>query len=353
MDEVQLTVEDGIGYEVPEIPHIEQVFQAVEDTLDNVAGNEGLLTGSQIYLQGILAANGVKGTAAVTGNEGFFSSVGNGLSAALEYIKKMFKAIWDFFFNRDAGKKIAETKQTVVETSKKLDDAAAGGTTPAQTEEILKEQIGVLKINGKLDGNSREEFEKLMMGAEEAQKGSDSDKKAMVKKITAELPKLNKKARQKLDEQIDQSIAAINAFLKLVKDANADTTLSAESKAMVANFKLEIKTQEEMLKVLETGKAMNTVEDAKRVLSEFIKDIKEYEEYVKEFKGMKAGVQNQITKLEKAVQSTDKDNQATKDILTNLKGQAAILSLLVKVMDKMLSRMSSTSITVQELFGVK
>lgn len=353
MEDVELSVEDGIGYEVPEVPHIELVFQAVDDTLNDVAGQEGLLTNSQVYLQSILATNGVKNTGSVTGNEGFFSSVGNGLKAALEYIKKMFKAIWDFFFNRDADKKIADTKTEVMDTSKKLDDAAAGGTSPAQTEQLLKDQISVLKINGEGGGISIEELDALMTGAEAAQKGSDADKKAMVKKITAELPKLNQKARKKLDDQIDQSVAAIKAFLKLVKDTGEDKDLTPGSRSVISNLKLEVKTQEEMLKVLEAGRGMNSVEDAKRVLSEFIKDIQEYEGYVKEFKGMRGSVQTQITKLEAAVASTDKDNQATKDILADLKGQAAIISMLVKVMNKMLSRMSSTSITMQELFGVK
>lgn len=97
--------------------HVHAMFQAVEDTEERmIEGNEHLaLTDFQAYAGVVLGMNGSR-----SGNEGFFSSIGDGLKAAWEYIKKIFKSIWQFFFGKDSEKELSDAEKEIKEISDKI-----------------------------------------------------------------------------------------------------------------------------------------------------------------------------------------------------------------------------------------
>lgn len=101
--------------------HVHAMFQAIEDTEERmIEGNEHLaLTDFQVYAGVVLGLNGHR-SATVTGNEGFFSAIGDGLKAAWEYIKKIFKSIWQFFFGKDAEKELSDAEKEIKEISDKI-----------------------------------------------------------------------------------------------------------------------------------------------------------------------------------------------------------------------------------------
>lgn len=97
--------------------HVQAMFQAVEDTEERmIEGNEHLaLTDFQAYAGVVLGMNGSR-----SGNEGFFSAIGDGLKAAWEYIKKIFKSIWQFFFGKDSEKELNDAEKEIKEISDKI-----------------------------------------------------------------------------------------------------------------------------------------------------------------------------------------------------------------------------------------
>lgn len=91
---------DNESYGVSDSGHVEMAFGALSATLDRINGIEGLkLQPSQVYVYSILEADGELSRAErVAGNESFFGAIGSGLQAVWEFIAKIFKGIWNFFF---------------------------------------------------------------------------------------------------------------------------------------------------------------------------------------------------------------------------------------------------------------
>lgn len=87
-------------YGISDPHHVEMAFGALGASLDRVNGVEALsLVPAQIYVYSILEADGTLSRAErVAGNESFFGAIGNGLQAVWEFIAKIFKGIWNFFF---------------------------------------------------------------------------------------------------------------------------------------------------------------------------------------------------------------------------------------------------------------
>lgn len=128
MDPLAIVPGEDEDTALPDIPHVEIMFDAMGDTVNGVTGAEGFgLTEAQLYAEGVLMANGLLRANAVDGNEGFFSAVGGGLKATYDYIVKMFKSVWEFFFKRDVAKEVdaavAEVRTLAAEV-KALDDKA-------------------------------------------------------------------------------------------------------------------------------------------------------------------------------------------------------------------------------------
>ena len=182
------------GYQVPDVPHLEIMFDAVEDTaFQAIDGNECYpLSAAQRYAQGALHAAGIYTAAQVSGNEGFLSSIGNGLKAMWDYIVKTFKAIWSFFFERDNAKEAEAAKDKIDETTDNLKSAASG----TQTEEQADAQINALVATAKAEGEDDSAVKAVVDDLAEARKGGLSEKRAAIKKALTALPKLSKKAHQ-------------------------------------------------------------------------------------------------------------------------------------------------------------
>lgn len=106
--------------------HLETMFVAMDDTMGGVTGSEGFgLTHAQKYAYGVLdASDSLSRVQKVDGNESFFGKIADGLQAVWEYIKKMFKNIWGFFFGgsgkESAADKIQAADKRVADADKAL-----------------------------------------------------------------------------------------------------------------------------------------------------------------------------------------------------------------------------------------
>lgn len=219
---------EGDGYGLPDAPHMEIMFDALEATGEQqIDGNEGFsLTQAQIYAQGVLHSAGIFTQAQVTGNEGVFSAIGDGFKAVWDYIVKTFKAIWDFFFGRDNEKEAEEAKDAVAGDVADLTKADNG----TQTEAEANAQLSALgTAAGGEDGN-----EAMAKTIAEAKKGDLKAKRAAIKAALKEMPKMNKKAKQKLEQSVANAVKAKRAFMVAAtvpgkgsqKESNATTHLA-------------------------------------------------------------------------------------------------------------------------------
>lgn len=223
MDEIQYEV-DGDGFAVPDVPHMEIMMDALDQTADQIDGTECYtLTEAQHYAQGVLMAAGVVSARQITGNEGLFSAIGDGFAAAWKYIKETFQSIWNFFFARDSDKEAEAAKEEVSENNDKLEKAENG----TQSEEEANKQLGQLESAANAAEGGGEAVAKQL---QEAKKKSLAEKRAAIKAALKEIPKMNKKARQKLEGSIAAAVKAKKAFLSVAQAGITDKEKEAFTK---------------------------------------------------------------------------------------------------------------------------
>lgn len=153
---------------VPEPDHVEQIMDGFIDT---VSGNEGF-TKAQHYLEAVLFSNGIISHRQVGGTEGVLSSIGDGAKAAVEYIKKMFRAIWDFFFKKEKKELSTKVDKTLDTTEKNLKAVEKGGVTTENADSALKKADSA--VNKLPDGPEKT---KLKEKVKEAQESKDDKQK--------------------------------------------------------------------------------------------------------------------------------------------------------------------------------
>jgi len=147
---------------VPEPEHVEQVMDGL---LDTVSGTEGF-TKAQYYLEGVLYSNGMIRHRDVGGTEGILSKVGDGVKAAIEYVKKMFRSIWDFFFKSEK-KQIEENLGKELTTAfNSLEKTKNPIVTPANVNAAL-DKVEV-KVNKLKDGPEKTKLKEKVKEAKES-----------------------------------------------------------------------------------------------------------------------------------------------------------------------------------------
>lgn len=201
---------------IPDIPHVEIMFDALEDTANGVTGTEGFgLTEAQRYAEGVLMASGSLRASSIDGNESFFSKIGGGIKATYDYIVKMFKSVWEFFFKRDVGKEVdaavAEVKELAAEV------AAVGNSSDAKTVEDQFDKMRKASIAAAAESDKNAFIGRLK------EAGLDLNaKKELVKEMATELPKVNKDAQNRFKLAAMAVIDAKTKYIGVVEKAEGD-----------------------------------------------------------------------------------------------------------------------------------
>lgn len=203
---------DPETFVIPDVPEVNVLMDALDDSVDQmdaVAGGESIsLTASQRYLAGVLYANGIVSLDALNGNEeGVFSSIGNGIKAAWDWIVKMFKSVWNFFFGRDNAEEAEKTKKEIDENNKEA-TAAENGT---QSDEEAKKQAS--KMASIASENGDDATAKALREAKDPKAV-----RAAIKEALKKMAKLNKKGKAKVEQSIKNAVTAKRGFLKVVTD---------------------------------------------------------------------------------------------------------------------------------------
>jgi len=181
--------------EVPEVSHVEAVMDGM---LDSLSGNESLdLTQAQRYLAGVLeSADMVRWS--VQGTEGFFSSIGDGLKAAWDYVMKMFKSVYDFFFGKKNKEDSDAAKSSVKDASSAIKEVESPEVTEQNAQAVLKQVEK--KIDKLPESAKKKELKKKVENAKADPAKAKAAAPGLIKEVYDEsmidLPRMNAVAKK-------------------------------------------------------------------------------------------------------------------------------------------------------------
>lgn len=351
MDDIILTEADGEGYAVPDTAAVEIPFDALNDTIaQEVAGNESYaLTDAQRYMEGLFIANGTLRANSVSGNESFFSKVGSGARAVYDWIKKMLKSLWDFFFKRDAPKASAEAKDEVKAATDAISEASQGGSTVPKSDTILDRQIAQLeKLQSAPDAN-KSTVEQLLAEAKAARKGEDhTEKKRVVRHLFKEIGKVGG-THSHLQNQVDKLVRTMEHLIAyLNKEADSGATNGEEYVTFVKGFAEGMGDASNLTK-LKSIKVLTDPDEAKKVLGGILVELKGIDGAVSELKREEADMHTKAKEAEKAL-ATDATPEAKK-ALEALRKLVGFVTRLAKLFESIYEQSQGIGKTYRHMFG--
>lgn len=319
MDPLDITNESGPTDGLPDSPHVEIMFDALNDTLEDVAGNEGMsLTSSQIYAKAVLGANSVY---SVTGNESFFGTIKDGAKAVYDYIIKMFKSVYGFFFNRDVAKEVEAAKVEVKESQGKLEELKRADPESAAYAATF---MGALHTRvAQADSRAEIDIDKDTIEQIQAKlKGSASDKKAGVTQMVNAMPKANKKAQEAYTKANAAAIDAKSRLVRVIEAAQKSPLgepvtgvtgyVNDIGVSIVAAGVKSLASEKAFISMLEKHKTIGSIGDATALAIAIIANLDSMKSLGERYKGHTSRISGEVKDAEKALKEGT-DHGATKD----------------------------------------
>lgn len=305
---------DDEGYALSDRPHIEIMFDALDDTVGGVTGAEGFgLTEAQRYAEGVLIANGTLSARAVDGNESFFTTVSSGAKSVYDYIVKMFKGLWGFFFNRDAPKLVEEAKKEVTEFKNELEQFGKG------SEEETADYIGTVRniIKSRDDAKAKELLDQIDRAKTLA------DQKGVVLMLGHELPKFNKDGQAAFTKAVARIIEKMNKLLAYHEDAKKKSMVGGKEHNLAWDMFTKmtpiIDASKKFVTQLEDIKELTDLNKAKSVAQAMINDLDEAKKAIATVNSQKGEISKEITKCEGLLKESNNENTEAKQLLGQLR----------------------------------
>ena len=326
-----IVIDENEEFVAPETGHVELIFQALGDTVNNIAGTEGLTT-AQRYLHGVLnASGGLSYTESISGAEGFFANVKAGASKAIEYIKKMFKSIWGFFFKKQGPEEAKSIKQEVTEKKAELAD-------------VEKIKAGLKRALG---SDSKELTEHI----------SAATNISELNTLSKDVAKKNTKAQQALVVKISQLVESLEAEVKLAGEVETEAKKSEEASynAWASGVKGSVSGTQQLINSLKNVRDMADLKEAGDTLDSLKSHVEVISRALEAAGGTESRVQGMIDNLSKLDGNESASDDAKKEGDKNLNAlnlfmkSAARYSGLLK---RTLTHMKSVNAAVGKVFGV-
>lgn len=352
MDLLDITHDDGAGDDIPDIDHVEIMFEAYKDT---VAGNESL-TEAQIYAAGVLSASGYRPS--VAGNEGFFDSVAGGAKTVYDYIVRMFKSVWSFFFNRDAARQADEAKKEAKEIEGELHTLSSGSASEEVTDKALHSVKAKAAHLQDIPTHDRASFDQFMTQAETAVKsGSVSDKKKAVANLLAAMPKVNISAQEKFRSAATILMNLNKKFVSLVMGANTEIKVGTDAEvknlavSIVSDVAKYVPRAIKSAADLEHHDKVATVSDATTLHHQIQTDIEANKQLVNSLKAH-TGKLNQEIHFYESLQSEDVRGKHTSTHLEILHGILSFSTAIAQYLKRSMDAQLKLAKSVNAVFGV-
>jgi hypothetical protein len=333
---MDITIDSEIT-ELHEPEHIDQVFDALTDTLDTVAGTEGL-TRAQTYMWGVLDASGdLSYKQRVAGTEGFFSDVADGIAKVWGYIMKMFNAILNFFGLGDSNKGPSITEQTdAILKQNQANIAVLTGHRMSNADDISKQMLRTqadldVFMNGpQTSPSEKSEAQELKHKLKEVKALPAPEQQRVVKEVVERFVKINSRMQRALDDQCQRALDEYKTYQVIVTMDHSNEFVGTSFADMYSTYSAAMKhnASKEIEAWVRIPQGLRTLNDAARAQGELEKAIKDLDsESTSISRGIKADVINQIKKLEEMVKRKDLRDAARSTFDRNLKACRLILSL--------------------------
>lgn len=334
------SLQDDLAIEdLPNLTQVHVSFNALSDTLNNVAGTESL-TGAQVYMEGILIANGkMTQVERVAGTEGFFSKVGAGAKKTLDYIIDIFKRIWGFFFKKAAPEQAKKIRADIKEVKEDLKNA----------EKLKTGLMRVAKASeGSGDeGSSATEVAKVV---EELQNAKALPELVALAKKVANLSKKNRKA---LTKRLGDLIEALKDEVKAAGDIEEEAKKSGHPGyvSFASTVKGSGTAAETLMKQLEAIRDLDNISEAEKVLGELDAAVTAIDNSIAAVAKTESSVQSQIDAVKKIVEGGEK-KEGDDAQLASLRLMMASASRYSGALKRSLENIKSTTPAVGRIFGV-
>lgn len=337
---------DSDNTELHDSEHIDEVFDALSDTLTDVAGTEGL-SRAQHYMWGVLNGTGdVSYRQRIAGNEGFFSSIGEGASKVWEYIKKMFNAILNFFglgSGGDSGKSIVQETESVLKQNQ-ANLAALTGHRVLQGEDLAKQlhrsqaDLEAFINASQTSPSEKSEAQELKHKLKDVKALPAPEQQQVIKEVVERFVKINSRMQKALDDACQRALAEYKTYQGVVTVDHSAEFVGTAFHDMYKTYAAAMKhnASHEIEKWVRIPQGMRTLNDAARTQADLQKALTELEsESASISRGIKADVISQIKKLEELVGRKDL-RQANQDKFNkDLKACRLILKLTTEAIKQL------------------
>ena len=352
-------MDDAENYGQIDNGHLETMFVAMDDTIGGVTGSEGFgLTRAQHYAYAVLgASDGLTRQQKVDGNESFFGSIGDGLKAAWEYIKKLFNSIYSFFF----GTKEESASRVIADTDKSIANAQKAMQARTVTLDAdLTQSIKKMAADPATSPPDKKEAEVLV---EELQ-ATPPPKPAEVKHIAEKFAKINHKQQQKLRTGLklvkEKGMALIVHIAKLHDDvethAGANESYTFYKHLITEIYNNDISAIRSAIAHIDDAMFVTDMSHGARALEVLQHQMKTVDSINSYIKANKHNLEHRIAQCEKALTWSDKHA----DRKAGARAELAVAKDMMIAINSTVGYVHTTCLTIQGLcdtvcriFGLK
>jgi len=326
-------LEEEQGYGLVDGPHIEIAFEALNDTMEQEVTGVESLTQAQQYMHGVLSASGALTRAEVNGSEGFFSKIGDGLKKTWEYIKKMFKNIWGFFFKKKAPEQAKAAKNTLEAAKDALD---------LKGPEVKKQLVAAANASG---------------DAEAKKAAEEADDVAGYRAAAMKLAKVKGKDRNVLATKVGNFLEVLKGGASLAESIKKETESANHpwTKAFGGGVAESARYGVVLIRAVENIKDLEDLNKAKDTIEKMHSYTGAVETLIGKFSGLESQVQKAIDDVEKDLGKAEGDANAKAGVQAELKELRTLMANAAKFttfLQHVLDYMPQLSRAVLKVFGI-
>jgi hypothetical protein len=366
-------VVDSEYTEVAEPEHFDMVLQGTLDTLEGMESLRTTYTKAQEYLYSCLnTSESLSYQQRVDGMESVFSNIGEGLGTAWEYIKKLFKTVWEYFFgsgDNTVEAKAEKTEKVIEKNEKQLKTLAGSGKTEAQVEGIrkkVKEKAKKIQADPQASSSDKAVATDVIKKIDEGNVKSTSQKEMDIGAMCERLAKIDKKSRQALIKRIGETENLRKSYAGYVEKDRSDDIGNGRFKSMYKVFRETLKQGTFTTKIPDLIKvdSITTILNAATTQDKLLKAVEDHGKFAKFIASEKTEFQTEIKALEEALAKKGKgsgqgevNGEAYKnkgEVSARLKAANAALSIVnatAGYQTKMLDSLEKLSDSVKDIFG--
>lgn len=268
--------------------HSSLVIQGITDAMENVSGQESYATR---YLMGSMAGAGMLDFN-FDGSESVWSSVKEGFSKSVTYVKNFFMGIWNFFFGKESEEKDKALEEEVKDDAKELESLGEAAEAP----EAGPIRTAINAATKRLSDAATASKKKIESGVDKA-KAFMAD--SQIQKTLTEVVNQLQSDILKYSVQIDNAIH--EGTLKAAKAGRAlalAATLWASSTLYLTRNRVSAMAKQTKAKIEELEAMVRKgVEEKKEEITKRLASLRETMKIYTEIQNMKTNVRSFLTAL--------------------------------------------------------